>query len=160
FEVAVPMGDPTGGLHARLGAALDLIDRLEAQLTVYRDDSDMSRINRHAADGAMPVEPRLFTLLELAARVHRETGGAYDIAVGALIKAWGFFRRQGRVPADEERAEVLTRYGMQHVALDAEQRTIHYGVRGLEINLGSIGKGYALDRVAEQLREADNIHCA
>src|SRR5438874_10537657 len=88
FEVAVPVGDPTGGLHARLGAALDLIDRLEAQLTVYRDDSDMSRINRHAADGAMPVEPRLFALLELAARVHRETGGAYDIAVGALIRAW------------------------------------------------------------------------
>src|SRR5207249_4257049 len=98
FEIAVPLTDSAAGLQARLAEALHLIDRLEAQLTVFRDDSDMSRINRHAADGAMPVEPRLFDLLELAARIHAETGGAYDIAGGALIKAWGVFRRVGRRP--------------------------------------------------------------
>jgi thiamine biosynthesis lipoprotein len=158
FEVALPLGTP--GASEAAADALDLIDRLEAQLTVYREDSDISRFNRHAAEGAMPVEQRLFALLELAQRIHRETGGAYDIAVGALIKAWGFYRRRGRVPGDDERTDVLTRCGMRHVSLDAERRTIRYAVRGVEINLGSIGKGYALDRAAEHLRTVDNVQSA
>ena len=103
----------------------------------------------------MPVEPRLFGLLETAARIHDETAGAYDIAVGALIKAWGFYRRQGRVPSAEERAEALTRCGMRHVVLDAEREPASTSAqRGVEINLGSIGKGYALDRVAERLQRS------
>ncbi len=158
FEIGLPLGTPAANEAAT--DALDLIDRVETQLTVYQEDSDISRFNRHAADGAMPVEPRLFALLELAERVHRDTAGAYDIAVGALIKAWGFYRRRGRIPGDEERAEVLTRCGMRHVTLDAERRTIRYAVRGVEINLGSIGKGHALDRAADHLRTVDNVQSA
>jgi FAD:protein FMN transferase len=150
FEIALPLG--TREAHAAAADGLALIDRLEAQLTVYREDSDLSRINRHAGQRGMPVESRLFELLQLAERIHAETGGAYDIAVGALIKTWGFYRRQGRVPTDSERASALARSGMRHVVLDAEQRLIRLLTAGLEINLGSIGKGYALDRVVQRLR--------
>jgi len=156
FEIALPLGPPSALEAAEDG--LDLINRLEAQLTVYRDDSDVSRINRHAAISPMPVEPRLFALFELAARIHGESAGAYDITVGALIKAWGFQRRQGRVPSTEERADALARSGMRHVVLDPQRRTIHYRRADVEINLGSIGKGYALDRVAQRLRMEWNIH--
>jgi thiamine biosynthesis lipoprotein len=150
FEVILPYGTPSGVEAAE--AALDEIDRLESQLTVYRDSSEVSRLNRFAPTTAVPVEPRLFELLRLAARLHAETEGAFDISVGALIKAWGFYRRRGRVPSEQERAEVAGRIGMRHVRLDAERHTVHYDVPGLEINLGSIGKGYALDRAAELLR--------
>src|SRR5207248_10039134 len=78
--------------------------------------------------------------------------GAYDITTGALTKAWGFYRRAGRVPSADERRDVLARTGMRNVAFDFEQQTVRYLVPGLEINLGSIGKGYALDRAAELLR--------
>jgi len=71
--------------------------------------------------------------------------------VGALTKAWGFYRRRGCVPSPQERAEVMTRIGMQHVQLVPETQSVAYLRRGLEINLGSIGKGYALDRAAELL---------
>ncbi|HYV35896.1 MAG TPA: FAD:protein FMN transferase [Gemmataceae bacterium] len=158
FEIALPFGTPDALAAAE--DALDLVNRLEAQMTVYREDSDISRINRHAAISAMPVEPRLFALLDLARQIHHETDGAYDIAVGALIKTWGFFRRQGRVPTDEERASALEHCGMRHVVLDTDRQTIHFRQRGIELNLGSIGKGYALDRVAERLRTQDNIHSA
>jgi thiamine biosynthesis lipoprotein len=151
FEVVLPYGTPHGVEAAE--DALDEIDRLEAQLTVYRDTSEVSRLNRYAPTTPVPVEPRLFELLALAARLHGETEGAFDISVGALIKSWGFFRRRGRVPSVEERAQVGQRVGMQHVHLDPERRTAHYDVPGLEINLGSIGKGYALDRAAELLRQ-------
>jgi FAD:protein FMN transferase len=156
FEIALPFGTP-GGLEAA-ESGLDLINSLEAQLTVYRDDSDVSRINRHAGISPMPVEPRLFSLLESAASIHAETDGAYDIAMGALIKAWGFHGRNGRIPSAEERVEVLAQSGMRHVALEPQRGTIHFRNRGVEINLGSIGKGYALDRVAEHLQLEWNIH--
>jgi thiamine biosynthesis lipoprotein len=151
FEIAVPFGTP--GATSAAEAALDEIDRLEAQLTVYRDESEVSQINQRALSGAVRIEERLFDLLERAARLTAETRGAFDVTAGALIKAWGFFRGPRRVPAPAELAEARGRVGMQHVSLDADQRTVRYERAGLEINLGSIGKGYALDRVADLLRE-------
>jgi thiamine biosynthesis lipoprotein len=150
FEALLPFGTPQGLEAAE--ETLDEIDRLEAQLTVYRDDSDISLINRRAALKPVAVEGSLFDLLSSADRLTRETEGAFDISVGALIKAWGFYRRRGRVPSPAERNEVLARTGMVHVVLHAETCSIHFRRPGLEINLGSIGKGYALDRAADLLR--------
>jgi thiamine biosynthesis lipoprotein len=155
FEILLPFGTP-GAVEAA-EEALDEIDRLEAQLTVYRDNSEVSALNRRAPMTWIPVEPRLFDLLALSARLSQETEGAFDISVGALIKAWGFFRRRGRVPSEQERAEVRRRIGMGHVRLDPERCAVHYDVSGLEINLGSIGKGYALDRAGELLRERRSL---
>ncbi len=149
FEVILPCGVPDA--IAVASDALDEIDRLEDQLTVYRDTSAVSQLNRRAAGDWVQVEPGLFGLLALAQRLTAETEGAFDVSVGALIKAWGFYRRRGRVPSDDERAEVLPRTGMKNVLLDPERRAVRYAVRGLEINLGSIGKGYALDRAAHRL---------
>ena len=99
------------------------IDDLEDQLTVYRDNSEVSRLNRTAFAAPVPVEDGLFDLLELAARITTETDGAFDVTAGALIKAWGFFRGPRRVPSDAERAAALERVGMQQVELDAARRT-------------------------------------
>jgi thiamine biosynthesis lipoprotein len=158
FEVLLPFGTPSA--HLAAADALEEIDRLEAQMTVFRDDSEMSRINRLASKEAVPVEEGLFDLLCLAEQIHHETEGAYDISVGALVKAWGFYRRCGQVPSEAERAEVQTKVGMRHVVLSAEDRTVRYHRPGVEINLGSIGKGYALDRVAELLHHRWHVSSA
>jgi thiamine biosynthesis lipoprotein len=150
FEVLLPLGTPDAVAAGE--AALDEIDRLEDQLTVYRDTSEVSRLNARACTGPVPVEEGLFDLLRLAARVSAETDYAFDVTAGALIKAWGFFRGPRRVPADAEVRQALQRVGMRHVALEAEARTVRFDRPGLEINLGSIGKGYALDRAAALLR--------
>jgi len=134
-------------------AALDLVEALEDQMTIYRDDSEVIRINRQAADGPVAVEPRLFTLLQWAARLHDETWGALDITSGPLSDAWGFSRRRGRVPSDDAITAALERVGMDHVALDEATRTIAFRRPGVAINFNSIGKGYALDRMAERLAE-------
>src|SRR5207253_2492780 len=132
--------------------ALDEIDRLEAQLTVYRDSSEVSRLNLLAPATDVPLEKGLFDLLALSARISEETQGAFDITAGALIKAWGFYRGPRRAPEEEERRQALTRVGMRHVRLDAKKQTAHFLRPGLEINLGSIGKGYGLDCAVESLR--------
>ena len=149
FEVLLPFGYPQAQLAAEAG--LDRIDELEDQLTVFRDHSEVSRLNATAADGPVEVEPGLFELIESAAHLTRQTNGAFDIATGALIKAWGFYKRQGRVPTPAERTAALARTGTRFIALDRDRRTVRYLRKGLEINLGGIGKGYALDRAAELL---------
>jgi thiamine biosynthesis lipoprotein len=131
--------------------ALDLVEALEAQLTVYRDDSEVMRINRQAGLDPVPVEPRLFALFQEAARLHAETGGALDITSGPLSEAWGFSRREGRVPSEADIATALDHVGMQHVVLDESRRTIRFRRPGITVNFNSLGKGYALDRMAERL---------
>jgi FAD:protein FMN transferase len=158
FEVLLPFGSPNA--HAAAEAALDRIDELEDQLTVYRDHSEVSRLNATAADGDVEVERGLFDLIELSAHITRQLHGAFDIATGALIKTWGFYKREGRVPTPAERAEAMSRTGTRFLALDRERRTVRYLRPGLEINLGGIGKGYALDRAAELLANEWNVSSA
>jgi thiamine biosynthesis lipoprotein len=150
FEVILPFGVPNAPDRAE--AALDEVDRLEDQLTVFRPNSEVSRLNQTAAQQPVPVETQLFQLLLQSAELTRETEGALDIATGALTKVWGFYRRSAAVPSPTELASVMTRVGMRHVVLNPREQTVRYLRQGLEINLGSIGKGYALDRAAELLR--------
>jgi thiamine biosynthesis lipoprotein len=157
FEIIFPFG--TSGTTSAAEKALNEIDRLEDQLSVYRQESEVSRLNQRAAFEAVPVEEDLFQLLSSCARLTKETSGAFDVSTGALIKAWGFYRRAGRVPCAKERAAVSNTIGMNKVALDPEKRTVRFLQPGLEINLGSIGKGYALDRATGILRQL-GIRCA
>jgi thiamine biosynthesis lipoprotein len=133
--------------------ALDLVDQLEDQMTVYRDHSEIMDINRRAAADAVKVEPQLFGLLEHALELSRETEGAFDITAGPLAKTWGFYRRRGRMPSDEQIEDTLSRVGSRHVRLNAAEQTVRFDADGIEINLGGIGKGYALDRAAQLLTQ-------
>jgi thiamine biosynthesis lipoprotein len=158
FEVLLPFGTPSAQEAA--ADALAEIDRLESQLTVFRESSEVSRVNRMASLAPVPVEENLFDLLQFAARTSSETDGAFDITAGALIKAWGFFKGPRRVPSEEERERALRCVGMSHVALDPQRRQVRFLRSGLEINLGSIGKGYALDRAARVLAETWHLPSA
>ncbi len=131
--------------------ALDLVESLESQLTVFRDDSDVIRINRRAANEPVHVEARLFALLRLAEKLHDETGGALDITSGPLSEAWGFSRREGRIPSEDQIAAGRQRVGMQFVLLDDAKQSVAFQRQGMSINFNSMGKGYALDRMAELL---------
>jgi thiamine biosynthesis lipoprotein len=155
FEIFFPFGVPHAATWGQY--AFELLDELETQLTVYRDSSEVSQLNRLAPYQAVPVEEGLFSLLERAARLTEETQGAFDISVGALIKTWGFFRGPARVPTEGERQQARERSGMRWVELLPENRSVRYRRPGVEINLGSIGKGYALDRLAALLFEEGKI---
>jgi thiamine biosynthesis lipoprotein len=156
FEIAIPAGRPQALDAAK--AALDEIDRLEQQLTVFREDSEVSLLNQRAAETPVEVESGLHALLAEAARIHRETEGAFDISTGALINLWTLHRRRGNVPCPEELEAARLKSGMQHVALQPNAHTVRYLRSGLSINLGSIGKGYALDRAADILRRDLGLH--
>jgi len=132
-------------------AALDRIDALEEQLTVYRDTSEVMLVNRRAAIEPVTVEDGLFQLLKRAVALSDATGGAFDVSAGRLSKVWGFFRRQGQMPAADDIAAALATVGSHHVLFDDATASVRFLQPGLELNLGAIGKGYALDQAAQTL---------
>lgn len=133
--------------------ALDLVQELEGQMTVFRDDSEIAHLNRSAFERPISTETGLFELLRLGARIHRETGGAFDLTAGPLWKAWGFSRRQGTLPDPEAIEKARSRVGSRFLELNPSTGTVRFRRRGLELNLGAIGKGYALDRAGRRLKE-------
>jgi thiamine biosynthesis lipoprotein len=150
FEITLPMAEQAGVKLA--SAALAEVERLEQQLTVFRDHSEVSFINQNAAARAVPVDPLLLSLLSLCQELSRATEGAFDITSGPLSRCWGFLRRQGCIPTTEEIEQARSLVGSEKLCLDDEARAIRFACPGMEINLGSIGKGYALDCMVEQLR--------
>jgi alpha-L-fucosidase len=133
-------------------AAFGEIERAEAALSSFRPDSEVSRINREAGEGPVTTDPEVFNLIQRAFTLSQRTGGAFDITVGPLVKAWGFFRGAGHDPSLEELSEAMGRTGWEKVALDEPARTVRFPAPGLELDLGGIGKGWALDRAARTLR--------
>ncbi len=132
---------------------LDLVDEIEDRITVYRDTSELARLNATAADGWQPVSADLLPLLIQARELHERTAGAFDMAAGALVRTWGFLRRQGRTPSAEELAQARAAAGMQWVELDEAGSRVRFTRPEVELNPGAIGKGWAIDRVMERLRD-------
>ena len=153
FEVAFNAGEVPGDTELAI-AALDVVDEVEDRISIYRDTSELVRVNAAAAAGWVEISPDLTALLARAREVHRVTAGAFDIAAGSLVRAWGFLRRQGRTPDDAEQATALAACGMRHVELDEPGGRVRFLRPGVEINPGAIGKGWALDRAIERLEAA------
>jgi thiamine biosynthesis lipoprotein len=150
----VAYGADAGALPAILEAGFDEVDRIDRLMSHYKPESPLSRVNREAAAGPVAVDAELFDFLAESLRYARESEGAFDITVGPLMKTWGFFRGGGRLPTEAEIEDVRARVGYAHVILDANARTVRFDRPGVELDLGGIAKGYAVDRVVELLRRA------
>ncbi len=153
FEVYLNAARPGWETEAAV-TALDMVTALEEQLSAYRYDSEICRLNATAYLRPQEVEPRLYELLELSLQLYHDTQGAFDITAGPLSKVWGFFDRAGKVPRDEDLEQARRLVGSYQVQLDPQRRTLLLQQEGVELNLGSIGKGYALDRCREVMAEA------
>ena len=153
FELVLS-GPREAALRAAGEEAMGEIHRLEAALSLYRPDSQISEVNRGAALRPVRVTPEVFGLLRHALQLSEVTGGAFDITVAPLLRAWGLMRGTGRMPDPGALAEARLVVGFRHVHLDARAGTVAFDREGVMLDLGSIGKGYALDRAADLLREA------
>ena len=152
FEVVLYGNDPVR-LRAAGEEALNEIERLEAQLSLYRASSEIAHLNARAAREPVRVSPSLFALIEHARKLSFETGGAFDITVAPLVRCWGFMENRGRLPEPAALAEARASVGMELVELNAVSFTVRFRRDGVMLDLGAIGKGYAIERAAEVLRE-------
>jgi thiamine biosynthesis lipoprotein len=153
FQIVLS-GDDERALESAASYALDEVERLDRQMSLYDPRSELSWVNAHAAEGPVKVEPGLYRVLECAQRVCEETDGAFDVTVAPLVRLWRAYRRQGTVPPQSEIDRALALVGMEHVQLDPRGKTVRFDRPGVALDLGGIAKGYAVDRVAQLLRES------
>jgi thiamine biosynthesis lipoprotein len=153
FELVLH-GENADFLRAAGEEALAEVERLENQLSLHRPGSEIAQVNARAAREAVRVSPEVFSLLQHCAKLTDETGGAFDVTIAPLVRCWGFMGANGRMPTPEEVAEARDKVGMRHVWLDTANRTVRFAREGVMLDLGAIGKGYAVERGAEILREA------
>ena len=140
-------------IEAAIGAAFAELHRLDQMLSNYRADSEWSTVNLNAAHWAVAVSPELFHLLSKCEHYSEQSAGVFDITVGALMKVWGFYKGNGRLPGAEEVVSALARVGYRHVHLDPAQLKVQFDRPGVELDPGGIGKGYAIDRMVDILKQ-------
>jgi thiamine biosynthesis lipoprotein len=151
-------GQPLERLRAAGEEALDEVEALEAALSRYRSPSDIGRVNAGAAQGPVRVAPGTFRLLQRCRDLSAATQGAFDITVGALLRVWGFVGGTGQRPSPQALAEARAASGWERVHLDPDTGSVAFERPGVELDLGAIGKGYALDRAMDLLHEAEVPH--
>jgi len=142
FEIVLA-GAESASLRAAGEAAIECIEEWDRRLSLFRSDSLVAYVNRNAYAAPVRLDADCFELFSECERVHALSGGAFDIGVGARMAALGLQRRSSC-------GDVET--GARDVELDREHGTIRFRRPGVEIDLGAVGKGHALDRAADGLR--------
>lgn len=148
----VAYGAEAATLEAATEAAFEEAQRLDAMLSNYLPDSELSHVNRDAGSRPVPVSRELFDVLQKCADYSRASEGTFDITVGPLMKVWGFYKGSGHLPDRAEVRTALERVGYSRVKLDPTRRSVHFARGGTNLDLGGFGKGYAVDRMAAILR--------
>jgi thiamine biosynthesis lipoprotein len=147
FEIVLH-GANAVALRAAGEEALDEIERVESQLSLYRNTSEIAHVNARAAYEPVRVTPPVFRLLEHTRRLSDATGGAFDITIAPLVRCWGFMGGTGRMPSLEEVEAARAKVGWRLIELDAANFTVRFTREGVMLDLGAIGKGYAIERAA------------
>jgi FAD:protein FMN transferase len=127
------------------GDVLELIHAVEGWLSIYRPDSEISRVNESAFDQPVGVRPELFELLQTAKHLNQLTLGAFDIASGRLGQLWRTCRSEKQLPTDEQLTSAVSRCGSDHLILEESSCSASFAIDGLSLDPGAIGKGAALD---------------
>ncbi len=145
-------GRDSNRMRSAADQAFEEVRRLEAMLSNYRKESEWSEINRYAADRPVVVSDELFRLLSDCIDYSRKSQGTFDITVGPLMKLWGFYKGSGRLPHRAEVRVVMARVGYKNIILDPHNKTVRFARKGVEIDPGGIGKGYAVDQMVAILK--------
>ena len=160
WQLQLFSSQPRTDLRAVAEAVVEEVERVEQQLSFYRPTSDLRSLNAGAAIRPTPVDPRLFRLLETTKRISNATEGAFDPTIGPLLRCWGFVGSSGAMPRTDEIERCRSIAGLNHVTLDAQSFLVSFDCVGVELEFGAIGKGYAIDRAVDILRDEQEISSA
>jgi thiamine biosynthesis lipoprotein len=152
FEIIIQHDDARYAAQAA-GQAFDELDRLEGELSRFIENSDISRINNLPAGQPLPIGLPAYECLRLSARLYAETNGAFDVTIGSLLRCWLNEDRTLRNPSQQELNLARQRTGMNLIKLNEAKFSVELLAGPVQVDLGGIGKGYALDVMAELLRD-------
>ena len=148
--------DDAGEAGRLIGLAMGEFDRIEAAMSTYLVDSEITRINELAATEPVSVSPELFELIDRALALSVTTNGAFDITYDSVGHLYDY--RAGTRPEAEQITTHLDEIDYRHVLLEPKTSAIRFDRPGVRINLGGIAKGYAVESVIDLLRDAGVTH--
>jgi len=137
--------------HAALSAVMDEMHRIDASMSPFKPDSELSRINREAAQRPVAISQEMFDLIMRSLEFSKISEGAFDITFSSVGYLYDY--RAHVKPSDAEIAKVLPGVNYRHVRLDRKKRTIRFARPGVRIDLGGIAKGYAVDNGVALLKK-------
>jgi thiamine biosynthesis lipoprotein len=151
----VAYGTQRERLESAIADALREAKRLDELLSNFRPESELSRVNQLGTRGPMTLSSELFQFLSACHAYSRSSEGTFDITVGPLMKAWGFYMGTGELPQPEEVVQALERVGYTNIILDEQNMTVRLAKEGVELDPGGIGKGVAVDNMVEILKHRE-----
>lgn len=152
FEIVIQHEDKVYARQAADAAFYEL-DRIEAELSRFVENSDVARINNLPAGRPLLLGLDTFACLKLSKRLHAETHGAFDVTIGWLLDCWCDKDKMWRTPSRDELAFARAHTGMALLDLDETRYTITLAASPIRIDLGGVGKGHGVDKMAEMLAE-------
>lgn len=141
--------------RAAAQSAFEAMQQVDTLMSLYKENSEISRIKKLSPGEKFPVSKETFTVLNRAREIARLSEGAFDVTVGPLVRRWGFFKKEGgNVLTQNEIASILSRCGYEKLELVQETQSVKVTAKELEVDLGGIAKGYAIDLALKKLKEA------
>jgi thiamine biosynthesis lipoprotein len=152
FRIVLYAKDTATAQHAS-DAAFARIKQLNDILSDYDGDSELSQLSRTSGSGkAVKVSDDLWNVLSMAQYFSEKSGGAFDVTVGPVVNLWRNARRTKQLPDPVKLEKARQAVGYQKMKLNAKQHTVELLVPGMRLDVGGIGKGYALDEAMKVLK--------
>lgn len=128
----------------------DAFHEISQICNIYDQNSEIGRLNASAFQAPFPCSKDLWDILTAARKVHRLSGGAFDITIAPLLSLWGHHRQAETSPSEKDVEKTLQKIGMDKIIFDDQAHTVRFTVDGMKLDLGGIAKGAALDLAAER----------
>lgn len=137
-----------------INRAFEAMEKVDRLMSNYKPDSELSQINKQAGKQPVKVSPETLEVIKASIYYSQLSDGSFDVTIAPLVKAWGFFKKQGRAPSLEEIQSQRALVDYRQIEIDEERKTIFLRRPLIEIDLGGIAKGYGVDKAIEQLKNA------
>ena len=154
FVQVVAVAGDSGTRKRCIEAAFEKLELVDNLMSDYKDDSEISQVNRDGYKQAVKVSRMVFGVLQRSIEFSRKTAGAFDVTIGPLVDLWRSVDEPGTMPSEEELAKARAKVGFEKLILDKQEQTIRFAVEGMRLDLGGIAKGYAVDLAIEAMRRA------
>jgi len=135
-------------------AAFAEITKVDELMSDYKDDSEISEVNRDAFKRAVKVSESTYQVLKRSVEFSKRTGGAFDVTIGPLVDLWRSAGVANLLPSEAELQQACSKVGYDKLILDANGMSVRFAVEGMRVDLGGIGKGYAVDKAVEAMQKA------
>ena len=154
FARVVAVADTEQQAHAAIEAAFEKINAIEKCMSDYDPNSLLSKVNQQAYETPVLITDELLAVLCASMECSCISGGAFDITVGPVVQLWRQAKKNGVAPTPEQLEQARQAVGCVNLLINADNKTVRFAKEGMFLDLGGIGKGYAVDRAVDILKQA------